>query len=80
MNGRRQPILGRQCELIEKNDFLILDIVPVDPAIQTDLADPSGSQVEQARASQPASANHQDRGLLQRLLPGHPDVGQHQMV
>jgi hypothetical protein len=48
-----------------------VDLVELDDA---ERAHAGGGQVEQRRAAQPAGAHDQHLGVLESLLPGHPDV------
>jgi len=42
-------------------------------------ADAGRGQVQQRRAAETAGADHQHLGVLQPLLPGHPDLGDDQV-
>ena len=54
----------------------LVDVVELDDA---ERADPGRGQVEQRRAAEAAGADHQHLGVLQPLLPVHPDVGDDQV-
>ena len=54
----------------------LVDLVELDDA---ERADAGRGQVEQRRAAEAAGADHEHLGVLQPLLPGHPDVGDDQV-
>ena len=55
----------------------LVDHVEVDDA---EGADPGRGQVEQRGRAEAPGADDQDLGVLQPLLPGHPDVGDDQVA
>ena len=63
-------------------DHLTLQVRLVDDIEVEDAegADPGGGEVEQRRGPESARPDHQHLGVLQPLLPGHPDVGNDQVA